>query len=135
MPLVGSGALATPIGVLRGEEGLVMGLAIGTERRDDASVVRLEGDFDLHSCAGVRSEVEGLLDGEGATVYVDLAQVTFLDSTGLGTLVGLQKRANRGHARLVLCGLSPQIDKIVDVTHLRGAFTILPDVPEPAGDD
>ncbi len=107
-----------------------MVLTLNTERRGDAVVVRIEGDFDLHSCGKVRTEVEGLLDGGGDEVYLDLTEVGFLDSSGLGTLVGLQKRANRVHARLVLCALSPQLDKIIDITHLRDSFTILPGVPE-----
>ena len=106
-----------------------MSLAIAREQRAGDIVVRLAGDFDLYSCANVRTAVEGLLDEAGAAVYVDLAAVTFLDSSGLGTLVGLQKRADRSLARLSLCGLSSQLDKIIDVTRLRDAFTILPEVP------
>jgi anti-anti-sigma factor len=107
-----------------------MDLAVDSERRDRAIVVRLAGDFDLHSSAEVRGAVDGLLDEEGIDeVFLDLDGVTFLDSSGLGTLVGLQKHANRARVRLVLCGLSAQADKILDITHLRDAFTILPEVP------
>lgn len=109
-----------------------MGLAVNTERNGSSTVVRLEGDFDLHSAAQVRSQVEGLVEEPGHEVYIDLTQVDFLDSSGLGTLVGLQKRANRSQASLALCGLPRQLEKIIDVTHLRDAFTILPEVPEPS---
>ena len=110
-----------------------MGLTVNSERRGESSVIHLQGDLDLHSNAEVRSAVEPFLEDRGAEVYLDLQEVTFLDSSGLGTLVGLQKRANRNQSRMMLCGLSPQLDKIFEVTNLRDAFTILPEVPADAG--
>jgi anti-anti-sigma factor len=106
-----------------------MGLAINTESRQGSTVVRLDGDFDLYSGAEVRTAVEPLIARNGNAVYLDLARVTFLDSSGLGTLVGLQKVANRAHARFILCAPSPQLQKIMDVTNLRDAFTIVSEVP------
>ena len=50
--------------------------------------MRIEGDFDLHSCGKVRTEVEGLLDGGGDEVYLDLTEVGFLDSSGLAARGG-----------------------------------------------
>ena len=107
-----------------------MGLTVSSDRRGDSFVVRLEGDLDLHSNAEVRSTVEPLLEDRSTEVFLDLQGVTFLDSSGLGSLVGLQKRANRNQSRMTLCGLSPQIEKIFEVTHLRDAFTILPELPD-----
>jgi anti-sigma B factor antagonist len=107
-----------------------MGLAVSNERHGNATVVRLQGDFDLHAAAQVRTKLEGLVEETGHEVFIDLTEVDFLDSSGLGTLVGLQKRANRSHARLALCGLPKQLERIIDVTHLRDAFTILPHVPD-----
>jgi anti-anti-sigma factor len=101
-----------------------MALAISTERDDARAVVRLEGDFDLHSAASVRATVQELLDDGVAAVHVDLAGVDFLDSSGLGTLVGLQKHSNRVGIPMSLGGLTPTLQKIFDVTQLRGAFTI-----------
>ena len=106
----------------------IMGIAVSSERRGDVTVVLVRGDFDLHSSAEVRSEVEGLLDDGVGEVVLDLSGVTFLDSSALGTLVGLQKHANRAHTQLVLYGPSSQVDRILDMTHLREAFTIRPEV-------
>ena len=106
-----------------------MGLVVSSERPGDAVVIRLHGDFDLYTSADVRGSVEGLLVEGGNDVYLDMSGVEFLDSSGLGTLVGLQKLANRASVTLALRGLRPQADKLVDVTSLREAFTILSEVP------
>jgi anti-sigma B factor antagonist len=104
-----------------------MGLAVSTERHGNASVVRLEGEFDLYASPEVRQAADQVLEAGGHLV-VDLTEVTFLDSSGLGTLVGLQKRAKLVGARMTLCGPSPRLYKIFDVTALRGAFTFVPDL-------
>jgi anti-anti-sigma factor len=102
------------------------GLELSTERSDHSAVVRLSGDFDLYSCAEVRREGEALLDEADRQVVLDLSGVTFLDSSGLGTLIGLQKHANRLRGHLALSGLTPQVQRIFAITHLADAFTILP---------
>jgi anti-sigma B factor antagonist len=101
-------------------------LEVTSERGAGSVLVRLRGDFDLYSCAEVRSEVEGLYGEAETEVVLDLSGVTFLDSSGLGTLIGLQKRANQGSGQLKLTGLTSQVQKIFDITHLTGAFTIVP---------
>ena len=108
-----------------------MSLDVVSERRPEGAVVHLSGDFDLHTCADARLAVDELLAVGMSPVYVDLSAVTFMDSSGLGTLVGLQKRANTSDLRLVLCGLSTQVGKILDITHLRDAFTIESEAPRP----
>jgi anti-anti-sigma factor len=110
-----------------------MGLTFSSERRGESSVIHLQGEFDLRSNGEVRSAVAPLLEDPGGEVFLDLQGVTFLDSSGLGTLVGLQKLANRSQSRVTLCGLSPQLERIFQVTNLRDAFTILPEVPSQPG--
>jgi anti-sigma B factor antagonist len=106
-----------------------MDLTMTTESRGTSTVLCLSGDVDMYSCSALRKTVEGLLVNGGDTVLLDFGQVNFLDSSGLGTLIGLQKRANLGRAELVLCGIPPHIQKIFDVTHLSDAFTIVPEAP------
>src|SRR5690242_18830737 len=101
-----------------------MALGISTEREDARPVVRLAGDCDLHSAASVRATVQELLDDGVSAVHLDLGGVDFLDSSGLGTLVGLQKHSNRVGVPMSLGGLTPTLQKIFDVTQLRAAFTI-----------
>lgn len=111
-----------------------MGVTISVEQRPDAVVVRVEGDVDLHSSAQVREAVDALT-GSGLPLYLDLSRVGFLDSSGLGTLVGLQKRANLAHQFVALCGVGSQVRRILRITALEDVFTVLPEVPDPATTD
>jgi anti-sigma B factor antagonist len=63
--------------------------------RDDESgavVAEVAGDIDMSTVAGLRNRLYELADS-GQPVIVDLERVTFMDSTGLGVLVGTARRA------------------------------------------
>jgi anti-sigma B factor antagonist len=69
------------------------------------TTARLAGEIDTYTVPDVRAAFEELSVTPGATVVVDLRDVTFLDSSGLGAIVGLYHRLGAGQARLQLvCG-------------------------------
>jgi len=60
---------------------------------------------------------------EGGRILIDLADVQHVDSSGLGTLVGLKVSAlNAGYCTLELVNLSPRIADLLRVTKLRQLF-------------
>ncbi len=70
----------------------------------------------------VKDLVKPLLEGGGRTV-LDLANLEFMDSTGLGTLVSLKATAlNRGLCRLELENLSPRIKDLFTLANLHSLF-------------
>ncbi|MBJ6119302.1 STAS domain-containing protein [Pontibacter sp. BT310] len=96
-----------------------------TELKDDVLFVRLEGDLivgkDTHQMI---EEVDGLQDGKVFLCAVDLSNVRFMDSSGMGVLVSLlTKFRNRG-GELVLIKPSEHIRKLLIVTKLNAIFTI-----------
>jgi anti-sigma B factor antagonist len=60
----------------------------------------------------------------GETVRVDLTDVDFLDSTGLGVLVGALRRAHTGGGEVVLAGARPNVAKVFQITGLDKVFEI-----------
>lgn len=60
-------------------------------------------------------------------IVLDLAQVAFLDSSGLGALVAAMKQAGHGR-RLELAGLTPMVEKVFRLTRMNTVFTIHPDI-------
>jgi anti-sigma B factor antagonist len=61
-------------------------------------------------------------------VVLDLSQVTFLDSSGLGALVAVRKLFADGRV-LQLSGLTPNVRKVFRLTRMDSVFTLLDDVP------
>ena len=82
-----------------------------------------EPRFDANHAETFRDQVRELV-GKGPDIYViDLSHVVFIDSSGVGALVGLLKFVGR-EKRLELCGLTPTVHKVFKLTRLDTVFII-----------
>jgi anti-sigma B factor antagonist len=89
------------------QEDLRQPVVAAVERRGDAIVVRLAGELDLYNADEARAAIGDAAEQNPERLVVDLSQVTFVDSTGLGVLVeGRTKLQNR---RALLLA-APQIE-------------------------
>ncbi|SNT73801.1 STAS domain-containing protein [Paracoccus seriniphilus] len=70
-----------------------------------------------------RDEVIALVTQGEDRLLVDLADVSFVDSSGIGAMVGVLKRiGNRGE--VAICGLSGGVEKMFRITHMDRVFSI-----------
>jgi anti-anti-sigma factor len=87
------------------------------------TTVRCHGRL-INQTAGEVKDIVKPLIPQGGTIVIDLKDVTFLDSLGLGTLVGLKVSAlNEGFCTLKLENLSPRIQELVKLTSLTKLFS------------
>jgi anti-sigma B factor antagonist len=100
-------------------------LTIGVEHGDAATLVVLRGDLDLATAPELRECLVEVID-ESARIVVDLEAVDFLDSAGLGILVGGLKRARSRGGELELVSSSREVLKPLELTGLDRVFTIHP---------
>ena len=90
----------------------------------DHAVVELSGRFDAYEAPKVREWVDEQLTRDVSRLVVDLAAVTFIDSTALAVLVQGMKRSRQQGGDLVLCGLQQPVRIIFELTRLDKAFRI-----------
>lgn len=83
-----------------------MPLHIAIEYRGRTAVASLSGEFDLACAADVRQQLDELIDMGVTRLVVDLSRVPFVDSSGLGVLLGRHRRLSEMGGEL--CLLSPQ---------------------------
>jgi anti-sigma B factor antagonist len=104
----------------------------GVEHRDGAIVVSLAGELDLYNAEDVRT---GLLEccAEGPSLLIlDLAEVTFIDSTALGVLIEARSRlADRDGFRLAAPGLEAR--RALEVSGLDQHFSVFDTVADALG--
>jgi anti-sigma B factor antagonist len=93
------------------------------ERGDDRVVLAVAGELDIGTAERLRLAV-GQHVRPGLHVTLDLAQVTFCDSTGLAALVGLYKRLTATDGRLVLHAPIPRVLNLLTVTGLNRVITV-----------
>jgi anti-anti-sigma factor len=91
---------------------------IETKRSGEAWVVTVVGDLDLHSAPELRDRLASLADTGAKHVVVDLSECEFLDSMGLGVLLGAKKRMARDGRELHLVVTSPDVRRIFEITML-----------------
>jgi anti-sigma B factor antagonist len=89
-------------------------------------VLVVGGEIDVATSPQLRRELHQLIDQGATSIVLDLSEVTFIDSSGLGVLVGVLKRLREdgGDRALVLAGLQDPVRKVFDITGLSELFTI-----------
>ncbi|QYG94662.1 STAS domain-containing protein [Iamia sp. SCSIO 61187] len=112
------------------EEGDVIELGLELTERDGWAVLAVSGEVDVATAPRLRERLVGLV-GEGRTrIVVDLEKVDFIDSTGLGVLVGALKRVRTNEGDLALVCTGPRILKVFEITGLTKVFAIHRSVDE-----
>jgi len=95
------------------------------KREGPVVVVRLVGDLELTNQAAVRAKIDPLL-AEGASVVLDLEALDYIDSSGLGFIIGTLKRIRECNGRLALARPKPHVAGIFKLINLPSLVGIHP---------
>jgi anti-sigma B factor antagonist len=107
-----------------------MELDITDTQVDGWTVVTVAGEVDVAAGPELREELVPLIEGGAHRLVIDLEPVDFIDSTGLGVLVGAVRRARAADGDVRLVCTNPRILKIFGVTGLDQVFVIAATVDE-----
>lgn len=105
--------------------GIIMTIEINSLKQDDAYIIRLKGEADIYTVSQLKSkfhEITELVDKQ--PILIDLAELEYIDSTGLGALIGLLKRAKEKGGSVKLLNPQPYIKKILSITGLDKIFNV-----------
>jgi len=100
---------------------------------DSVTVLALEGWFDARMAPAVREWFDVATRAEPARVVVNLADVTFIDSSALAALVNGMKRCQQQGGKLRLSNLQSPVRSIFELTRLDRALEIHPDEASAVG--
>ena len=101
-----------------------MELGLDVRKEGTHSVVDVKGEIDVYTAPKLREKLIELVSEGSYDVVVNLEGVDFLDSTGLGVLVGALKRVKAHEGSLSLVCTQDKILKIFKITGLTKVFTI-----------
>ncbi|WP_127585952.1 anti-sigma F factor antagonist [Paenibacillus koleovorans] len=100
-----------------------MSLQIEMEHYRRTLIVRLRGELDHHSAETVRTRMEeAILKGDTRHVVLSLKELSFMDSSGLGVILGRYKQVTGKGGRMVVCEANPAVYRLFE---LSGLFKIL----------
>lgn len=99
-------------------------LSLETRDVDGRAVVAVGGEIDVYTAPKLREEITGLVAAGTYRIVIDLQAVEFLDSTGLGVLVGGLKKVRAHDGSLQLVCSQERLLKIFRITGLSKVFEI-----------
>ena len=89
------------------------------EKNWNTLIVRLSGELDQREAAEVRRTLDELLEDSGIRRLVfDLSMLRFMDSSGIGLIIGRYKRIRRRNGSVAVTGLDDRMNRIFDMAGL-----------------
>ena len=111
-----------------------MELRLQVDERDGWAVARASGDLDLTTAPRLREQLVQVVTAGQPRIVLDLQEVEFIDSTGLGVLVGILKRTRSQGGDLRLVSQRSALRKLLELTTLDLALPLAASVDEAIGD-
>ncbi|WP_166239240.1 anti-sigma F factor antagonist [Paenibacillus turpanensis] len=100
-----------------------MSLHIQLEHHRKALIVRLAGELDHHTAETVRNQIDDAIRRHDAThIILSLKELSFMDSSGLGVILGRYKAISAKGGKMVMCDVSPSVARLFEMS---GLFKIL----------
>lgn len=94
---------------------------ISTSEKD--ITLKVEGEIDVFTAPQLREKLMPLCQ-HGSRIHLDLSKVNYIDSTGLGVLVGAYKAQRASNGRLILTGMNDRIMRLFRITNLHEIIEI-----------
>jgi len=86
--------------------------------------VTLSGEIDIFNSADMKKQLSELMEEHEADIHVDCKSLEYIDSTGLGALVGVLKNIKTFNKEMYLHEIKPNILKLFRITNLDKVFII-----------
>lgn len=93
-------------------------------------IIQPAGILDGTKVQQIRQEINSIINAGAAIVLIDLANVTFMDSSGLGALVIALKAVRTAGGKLFLCSVNDQVKLLFELTSMDRVFEVFPNRAE-----
>ena len=97
---------------------------INSRRRDDVTILDVRGKITIGGDLALRQAIHKALEDGAKKLVVNLQQVTTIDSSGVGELVGAYTSAKNHGATLKLVNLPPKVQDVLTITQLITVFDV-----------
>jgi stage II sporulation protein AA (anti-sigma F factor antagonist) len=98
-------------------------LAIEMEAKKRVLCIRLKGELDHHSAEKLKNQAEAALKKHNIVhIVLNLEELSFMDSSGLGVILGRYKQVKQHQGEMVVCAISPSVKRLFDMS---GLFKII----------
>lgn len=99
-------------------------MEIEVDKRQSCTILKIKGDVDLYSSPQVRKQIINLVSKKNTSLLVDFAEITYMDSSGVATLVEALQMTNRNGGKLRLFNMKQVIRDVFELSRLDKVFDI-----------
>jgi stage II sporulation protein AA (anti-sigma F factor antagonist) len=98
-------------------------LKIELEVKQEVLCIRLSGELDHHFADDLREQtIKAIETYDIKHIVLNLAQLSFMDSSGLGVILGRYKQVKQNNGEMVVCAISPSVQRLFEMS---GLFKII----------
>jgi anti-sigma B factor antagonist len=109
---------------MTGGHAMTCGLNIREELSDEYVKVELEGEIDILTSQSLKETLYAIAEKYQKDIKIDCKKLNYIDSTGLGVLVGTLKKIRQYNKNVYICFLKDNIRKLFVITGLDKVFVI-----------
>ncbi len=102
-------------------------MAVRIENKNGLAVCYVDGEIDINTSPGIKKSFDRLISSKAPRIVINLSNVTYVDSSGLATLVEILKSMRSYGGRLRLTNLSSKVKSLFEITKLEKLFEIMAD--------
>src|SRR3982750_4735739 len=97
-------------------------------KKSRPNVLQLEGEIDLHVSPEVAESLRSMVSTKPEVLVVDLANVTYFDSSGLAVLIEAMQKVQEHGGKFAVANVQQSVQHIFEIARLDQVFHIFPDV-------
>ena len=105
-------------------------MAVRIDSKQGLTVCHIDGEIDINSSPMIKKSFDKLISQKTSKIVINLSKVTYVDSSGLATLVEILKNMRSYGGRMRLACMSPKIKSLFEITKLEKLFEIMADESE-----
>lgn len=102
-----------------------MALTVNAHSENGTVLVSVEGEVDVSNAGQLREELDRTLAGDAKAVTIDLSQVPYIDSTGIGVLVGAAHKAKDKGVGLTVANPQSNVARVLSLLGVSGELNVV----------
>jgi anti-sigma B factor antagonist len=87
-------------------------------------IMKLKGEIDIYTATEFKKQINAAIEERPGDIHIDCSELQYMDSTGLGVLIGALKRLKEKDRNIYLKNLQPNVQKLFHITGLDKIFIL-----------
>jgi len=107
----------------------IMNVNLVIDKKENYVIINIEGEVDTYTSPKVKSDILKEIE-DYKNIIISMEKVKFIDSTGLGVLIGVLKKVKEKEGKLIIISPNSYINQIFEITGLFKVFKIVNSINE-----